>query len=218
MIRLAAAASLVLSAPAAAQTSGADQPRTGPISGYMEVHLNAPVDRADGDPILTSIGSCCSSATASRIVFGSSASWSSNTPLSKASGGRRNRARTGVHRCPARPSFNLRGGMVLTPVGIINERHEPPVFYGVERPFVDTVIIPTTWFEAGAGTRRGRIGLALPRVRHGAARCDRIHRRRRAPRRHSKGSRGQHPKSPALTGRVELRVSVADARAQRLAR
>ena len=41
--------------------------------------------------------------------------------------------------------------MLLVPVGIINERHEPPVFHGVERPFVDTVIVPTTWFEAGAG-------------------------------------------------------------------
>ena len=47
--------------------------------------------------------------------------------------------------------FNLRAGMVLVPVGIINERHEPPVYNGVERPFVDTVIIPTTWFDAGAG-------------------------------------------------------------------
>jgi hypothetical protein len=47
--------------------------------------------------------------------------------------------------------FNVRAGMVLVPVGIINERHEPPVFNGVERPFVETVIIPTTWFEVGAG-------------------------------------------------------------------
>ena len=56
------------------------------------------------------------------------------------------------------------------PVGIINERHEPPVYYGVERPFVDTVIIPTTWFEIGAGVH-GEVGrgLALPRVRHVAA-------------------------------------------------
>jgi hypothetical protein len=47
--------------------------------------------------------------------------------------------------------INVRAGMLLIPVGIINERHEPPVFNGVERPFVDTVIIPTTWFDAGAG-------------------------------------------------------------------
>ncbi len=49
------------------------------------------------------------------------------------------------------PALNVRAGMLLTPVGIINERHEPPVFHGVERPFVDTVIVPTTWFDVGAG-------------------------------------------------------------------
>ncbi len=54
-------------------------------------------------------------------------------------------------------SFNVRAGMMLMPIGIINERHEPPVFYGVERPFNDTVIIPTTWFEVGAGVH-GEIG------------------------------------------------------------
>lgn len=48
-------------------------------------------------------------------------------------------------------AFNLRAGMLLAPVGIINERHEPPSFHGVERPFVDTFIIPSTWFDAGAG-------------------------------------------------------------------
>jgi hypothetical protein len=49
------------------------------------------------------------------------------------------------------PKFNLRAGMVLTPVGIVNERHEPPAFNGVERPFVETTIIPTTWRELGFG-------------------------------------------------------------------
>jgi len=54
-------------------------------------------------------------------------------------------------------SFNVRAGMLLMPIGIINERHEPPVYYGVERPFNDTFIIPTTWFEVGAGVH-GEIG------------------------------------------------------------
>jgi hypothetical protein len=54
-------------------------------------------------------------------------------------------------------SFNVRAGMLLMPVGIVNERHEPPNFYGVERPLVDTVILPTTWFEAGAGVH-GEVG------------------------------------------------------------
>lgn len=49
------------------------------------------------------------------------------------------------------PKFNLRAGMLLTPVGIVNERHEPPSFNGVERPFVESIIIPTTWRELGFG-------------------------------------------------------------------
>jgi hypothetical protein len=53
--------------------------------------------------------------------------------------------------------FNVRAGMLLVPVGIINERHEPPVYYGVERPLTDTVIVPSTWFEAGAGVH-GEVG------------------------------------------------------------
>ncbi len=54
-------------------------------------------------------------------------------------------------------SFNVRAGMMLMPVGIINERHEPSMYYGVERPFVDTVIVPTTWFETGVGVH-GEVG------------------------------------------------------------
>ena len=50
-----------------------------------------------------------------------------------------------------KPWLNFRGGMLLTPVGILNERHEPPSFQGVERTFVDTFILPTTWFGSGAG-------------------------------------------------------------------
>ena len=50
-----------------------------------------------------------------------------------------------------KPAFNLRAGMMLTPVGILNERHEPPAFNGVERTFVETTIIPTTWRELGFG-------------------------------------------------------------------
>ncbi len=40
-------------------------------------------------------------------------------------------------------------GLFLIPVGIINETHEPPTFYGVERNAVEKNIIPATWWEAG---------------------------------------------------------------------
>jgi hypothetical protein len=48
-------------------------------------------------------------------------------------------------------AFTLRTGLVLPPVGIINETHEPPTFNGVERPAFDHDVIPTTWREIGVG-------------------------------------------------------------------
>ncbi|HIF08880.1 MAG TPA: porin [Sneathiellales bacterium] len=42
-----------------------------------------------------------------------------------------------------------RAGLFLIPVGIMNETHEPPTFYGVERNPVEKNIIPTTWWEGG---------------------------------------------------------------------
>lgn len=40
-------------------------------------------------------------------------------------------------------------GLQLIPVGFLNETHEPPTFYGVERNNVEKNIIPSTWWEAG---------------------------------------------------------------------
>ncbi len=48
-------------------------------------------------------------------------------------------------------NFNIRGGLMLVPMGIINEFHEPTTFNGTERPIVDNVIVPTTWREIGIG-------------------------------------------------------------------
>lgn len=47
--------------------------------------------------------------------------------------------------------FNLRAGVIIIPMGIINVYHEPPTFNGVDRPETDTLIIPSTWREPGAG-------------------------------------------------------------------
>ena len=48
-------------------------------------------------------------------------------------------------------AFNIRAGSRLMPVGYLNEFHEPPLFYSVERPYVQKYVIPTTWQEGGAG-------------------------------------------------------------------
>jgi hypothetical protein len=47
--------------------------------------------------------------------------------------------------------LSLRAGLLLVPMGIINEYHEPTTFNGVNRPSVDNLIIPTTWREIGFG-------------------------------------------------------------------
>ena len=39
----------------------------------------------------------------------------------------------------------------IMPLGMLNENHEPTAFYGVERNFVETAIIPSTWREGGVG-------------------------------------------------------------------
>jgi len=53
-------------------------------------------------------------------------------------------------------NVSLRGGLMLVPMGIINEYHEPTTFNGTERPAVYSTIVPTTWREIGVGLT-GRI-------------------------------------------------------------
>ena len=48
-------------------------------------------------------------------------------------------------------NVNVLAGLMLVPMGIINEFHEPTTYYGVERPNVDNYIVPTTWRELGIG-------------------------------------------------------------------
>lgn len=48
-------------------------------------------------------------------------------------------------------ALNLRAGLILTPMGIVNEYHEPNTFNGVERPHIDNLIAPSTWREIGVG-------------------------------------------------------------------
>jgi hypothetical protein len=49
------------------------------------------------------------------------------------------------------PLVNARAGLVLTPMGFINEIHEPTTFHGNARPEVERRIIPASWREVGVG-------------------------------------------------------------------
>jgi hypothetical protein len=50
-----------------------------------------------------------------------------------------------------RREFGLRAGMLLVPVGLVNELHEPPIVIGTRRPDVESRILPTTWRANGLG-------------------------------------------------------------------
>lgn len=47
--------------------------------------------------------------------------------------------------------LRAKAGLFLIPAGLLNASHEPTAYYGVERNFVETAIIPTTWREVGVG-------------------------------------------------------------------
>jgi len=49
------------------------------------------------------------------------------------------------------PAANLRVGLLLVPMGFVNEQHEPTTFYGAIRPRVERVLLPSTWRENGVG-------------------------------------------------------------------
>ena len=129
-------------------------PRTGPISGYMDFHINDP-QYADAVLDFHRFVLLLTHSFSDRIRFVSELELE-HTVVSDETKGELELEQAYVDFLISRP-FSMRAGIVLAPVGIINERHEPPVFHGVERPAVDTVIIPTTWFGAGAGVH-GEIG------------------------------------------------------------
>jgi hypothetical protein len=101
-----------------------------------------------------------------------------------------------------RPSANIRAGLVLIPMGIINEQHEPTTYFGVRRPEVEDRILPTTWSELGAGvfgdagslTYRGYVVTGLNSTRFTAE--DALHEGKQA------GSEAA-AKDLAVTGRLD---------------
>lgn len=50
-----------------------------------------------------------------------------------------------------RDEINARAGLLLVPMGFLNEIHEPPFYFGTHRPEVERRIIPSTWRENGVG-------------------------------------------------------------------
>ncbi len=143
------AGTLLLSASAQAQTPSPSREGVATLSGYMEVHLNKEQDlpaEADLHRFVLMVGHTFTdrlkfwSEVEIEHAFVEGAEESGEVAIEQAY------VDLMLHR-----RANVRAGMVLVPVGIVNERHEPPTFHGVERTFVDSVIVPTTWRDTGVG-------------------------------------------------------------------
>src|SRR3990170_1760689 len=207
----AAPATSPLAAPQAAQISASPAPQvpqteqmsTPPYAGYMEMHLNT----ARAEPSLLDFHRFV-------LLFGHSFSprmkfWSELEIEHGFIEGGEASGEVAVEQAFLdfflKPQLNFRTGILLVPVGIVNERHEPPSFFGVERPFVDTVLIPSTWFDAGFGIH-GDLGRGFSYKLYAMAPPD------AAGFSAGEGIRGgrQHGlfsvfNSPGVTGRVEYR-------------
>src|SRR6266550_883783 len=99
----------------------------------------------------------------------------------------------------------LRTGLVLPPVGIINETHEPSTFNGVERPGFDHDVIPTTWREIGlgaVGTIPGGSGLAYRLYLVNGLRADGLSAAEGIREGRQEGRQASFA-NPSFTGRVE---------------
>jgi len=49
------------------------------------------------------------------------------------------------------PLVNLRGGIIMNPIGAFNQNHDGPRWEFIERPDVAVNLLPATWANAGAG-------------------------------------------------------------------
>ena len=154
-ICLALVLGLGVEAPAQTPPADAGYPSTGPISGYMDFHFNKP-ETDDGVLDFHRFVLIANHSFSARIRFVAELELEHAFVEGLEAAGEIELEQAYVDFLLTR-GFNVRAGMLLVPMGIINERHEPPVFQGVERPFVDTVIIPSTWFETGAGVH-GELG------------------------------------------------------------
>lgn len=57
--------------------------------------------------------------------------------------------------------INFQAGLMLIPMGIVNQYHEPLLFNGVERPIIDNKIAPSTWREIGVALNGNYLPLSL---------------------------------------------------------
>ena len=116
------------------------------IAGYGETHLTLPIDN---DPSRTN------SFDAHRFVIGVNVKFNDwiflSAEIDYEHAGQELEFEMGYLDFLLDPTFNVRLGTVLIPVGFLNEFHEPVLFWTVERPVLQNRVIPTSWNGTGGG-------------------------------------------------------------------
>ena len=145
----AAPAPAAVAAPAAPETAAATGPST-VLTGYGEVNFNRPTKDASQ-----------SQADLRRAVIGIQHRFDEKTKMVSEFEWEHgvvsadDKGESEVEQLYVEREFSngLRGkvGLFLMPAGLLNTNHEPTAYYGVERNFVETAIIPSTWREVGVG-------------------------------------------------------------------
>jgi hypothetical protein len=127
---------------------GSDRPDPLTFHGYGEMHVNLPETGTmdDTDPGLAEFH---------RFVLGWSYEFSSDIRFDAEVDFEHNASEIELEYAQLEidlaRGLSFRAGSLLMPVGPLNEVHEPPNFYSVERPYLEQSLIPTTWMENGAG-------------------------------------------------------------------
>jgi phosphate-selective porin len=145
----AAAAPVAVAAPVAASASPSVGPAT-VLTGYGEINYNRPTKDASQ-----------AQADVRRAVIGIQHRFDDKTKFvgefefEHAVTSADDQGETEVEQAYVEHEFSngmrAKAGLFLMPVGLLNTAHEPTAYYGVERNFVETAIIPSTWREAGFG-------------------------------------------------------------------
>jgi hypothetical protein len=143
----AAAAGAATATTSAAATSGGPQTVVG---GYGEINYNRPTK--DASQARTDVR---------RAIIGIQHRFDDKTKLvgefewEHAVTSASDQGETAIEQLYVEREFNnglrAKAGLFLIPAGLLNPNHEPIYYYGVERNFVETAIIPSTWREAGLG-------------------------------------------------------------------
>ncbi len=113
------------------------------VHGYGEVHFNLPTDGRDGE------------FDNHRFVMGVHAKLADwihlNVEIDFEHAAQEMEFEFGYLDFLLDPAYNIRTGVMLAPIGFLNEYHEPPLFWTVERPEFHKTIIPTSWNLTGVG-------------------------------------------------------------------